>query len=155
MFSLMHKNAIWVAFLLIVMGFGVWFVVKAGYELIHYYQLSLQIPVAVQKWEVEELDANKYAISLSYSYEYDGKNYRNRGKIGSAYPNPWAANRALEKFEQEKWYAWVNPQAPQKAVLEKRFPYKAAVSAVVLLGLVIYFICLGLYVGVKNEQRRQ
>ena len=155
MFSLMHKNALWVAFLLIVMGFGMWFVVKAGYELIHYYQLNSQIPITIVKWEVEELNANKYAIAASYAYEFEGKNYRNRGRIGSYYPNPWAANRSLEKLEKQTWHAWINPQAPQKAALEKKFPYKAAVSAVVLLGLVIYFICLGLYVGVKNEQHRQ
>ncbi|MCC5831623.1 MAG: DUF3592 domain-containing protein [Chlamydiales bacterium] len=151
----MHKNAIWVAFLLIVMGFGIWFVVKAGYELIHYYQLSAQIPVKIEKWEVKEQEANKYIIEAFYAYEFEGKNYRNRGRVGSTYPNPWAANRARDQFEEERWYAWINPQMPQNALLEKKFPYRAAVSAVVLLGLVIYFICLGLYVGVKNEQRRE
>ncbi len=150
----MHKNAIWIAFLLIVMGFGTWFVVRGGYALIHYYQFSLQVPATIEKWEVDQRDANKYALTAFYSYEFDGKNYRAKGQVDDLYPNPWAANRVLEKYKEQKWNVWINPKKPQKAVLEKKFPYKGTISAVVILGLVIYFICLGLYVGVKNEQRR-
>jgi len=155
MFPSMQRNAIWIAFLILVFGFSIWFVVKAGYDLIHYYQLSQQAPVKIEKWEVQEQDANKYAIQVSYSYEYDGKNYQGSGLFGERYPNPWAANRALEKFETQTWNVWLNPKTPEKATFDRKFPYRATISAVVLIGLAIYFICLGLYVGVKNEQRRK
>jgi len=151
----MHRNAIWIAFFLIVVGFSIWFVVKAGYDLIHYYQLNTSVPVTIEKWEVMEIGANKYAIQASFSYEYQEKKYQGVGQVGESYPNLWAGKRALEKFEKQSWNVWLNPKAPEKAVLDKKFPYKGALSAAVLIGLVAYFICLGLYVGVKNEQRRQ
>lgn len=151
----MHKNVLWIAFLFLIVGFGLWFVVKAGYDLIRYYQFSAQIPTQIEKWEVKELEANKYVIIASYSYEYQGIYYQATGQIGTIYPNPWAARRGLERFETQNWQAWLNPKAPQAAVLEKTFPYKAAISAAILLGIVVYFICLGLYVGIKHEQRRQ
>lgn len=150
----MHKNAIWIAFLLIVVGFALWFIVKAGYDLIHYYQLNTQVPVTVEKWETRELAENKYALYVAFTYEFQGKNYGGADQIGEAYPNPWAAARAQDRLGKEKWFVWISPKNPEMGVLNKKFPYKAGVSAVVLLGLVIYFICVGLYVGVKYEQRK-
>lgn len=150
----MQKNIIWVTFLLIVTGFSVWFVIKGGYDLIRYYQFNLEIPVSVGRWEIVELEANKYALSASYSYEFEGKDYMGKAQLSKDYPNPWSAERALVKFKESEQTIWISPRAPQEGVLERSFPYKATLSAVLLLGLVIYFICLGLYVSVKNEQRR-
>lgn len=150
----MQKNIIWVTFLLIVTGFSVWFVIKGGYDLIQYYQFNQQIPVSVDKWEVVELEANKYALSASYSYEFEGKNYTGKAELSRHYPNPWSAERALVKLKENEQAIWINPNNPHKGVLERKFPYKATLSAILLLGLVVYFICLGLYVSIKNEQRR-
>lgn len=150
----MKRSAIWIIFLLLVFGFTVWFVVVAGFQLIDYYKLTTQVEVKVEKWDVAEISSNKYAVQAIYSYEFGEKDYRGNGQIGSSYPNPWAAKRAVEKWTKERWFVWVNPKAPEKAVIDRKFPYKATVSAAILLGLVIYFICLGIYVGVKYERRR-
>ncbi len=150
----MQRNAIWLAFVIIVLGFSVWFIVKAGYDLARYYQFNTEVPIAIEKWEVIEKQANKYAVEVAYTYEYEGKDYQGEGQLGDDYPNPWAASRAVERMKQEKWGVWIRSSIPDKGLLRRKFPYKAALSAVVLIGLVIYFIILGLYAGVKNEKRR-
>ena len=150
----MHRNAIWISFFLIVVAVSIWFVVSAGYDLIRYYQFNTQVPITVEKQEVKEVGANDYRIEIAYSYTFEGKNYEGVEQLSEIYPNPWAAHRALEKFKEQKAYVWINTKAPETPRIEKQFPYKAAVSAAVLIGLVIYFFIIGLYVGVRNERGR-
>lgn len=154
----MVRNGIWVAFLLIVVGLSIWFVVKAGCDLIAYYQYNTMVSANIETWETRAVDADQYGIYADFSYEYEGKNYRSEGFIKKSYPNLWAAKAAqqdLEKIQKSEWNVWINPNAPENAVFGRQFPYKATLSAVVLIGLVIYFICLGLYAGVRSEQRRK
>ncbi len=150
----MQRNVIWIAFLLIITGFATWFVVSAGRDLMRYYQISSQVPATVEKWEVREQGPNQYEIQALYSYDFDGKSYRGSSQAGETYPNPWAANQALEKLKSRKWSVWINPKVPNHSIMERKFPYKATVSAVILIALAAYFICLGVYAGIKNEQRR-
>lgn len=146
----MHKNAVWIGFLLIVVVIALWFVVKASYGVIAYTRLSTQVEIEVHKWSVEQKKTDQFAVLAHYSFEYEDKEYVGAMTTGSFYPNPWAANRAIEKFSEQRWSVWINPKHPNKAVFQKKFPYKSAFSAVILLGLSIYFFILGTYMGGKN-----
>ncbi len=146
----MHRNAIWIGFLLIVVGVALWFVVKTGYDVYSYFQLNTQVPIKIEKWSVQEVKADQFLVNVHYSYDYQGKSYTGVGSIGSKYPNPWAANRAQQQFVKQEWSIWIHPKHPEKGMLEKKFPYKTAISALVLLGLTIYFFVLGTYVRAKS-----
>ncbi|MFZ0565258.1 MAG: hypothetical protein WAM28_03650 [Chlamydiales bacterium] len=147
----MHRNAAWIAFLLIVVTISLWFVVKAGSDLLHYARMNMQTPATIEKWTIEELKNGEYRINAIFSFTFKNKNYQEKGQVGGRYPNPWAAEQALARFSKKNWMAWVDPKSPSKALLEKKFPYKTALSASVLLGLTIYFFCLGFYVGKEND----
>jgi Protein of unknown function (DUF3592) len=149
-FNFMSRNVIWVGCVLLVACLALWFIVKGGYALFSYYQLSTQIPTAIEKWSVEEIKSNQFAVIAHYTFEYKGKNYQEMGRVGDLYPNPWAAHRAQKQLATQQWPAWLNPRHPEKAVLEKKFPYKQAISGGVLIGLLIYFLILGTYVSVKH-----
>ncbi len=146
----MHKNAVWIGFLLIVVVIALWFVVKASYGVVAYTRLSTQVEIEVYKWSVEQKKTDQFVVLAHYSFEYREKEYSGVTATGSLYPNPWAANRAIEKFSEQRWSVWINPKHPDKAVFRKKFPYKSAFSAVILLGLSIYFFILGTYMGGKN-----
>ncbi|MCH9627747.1 MAG: hypothetical protein S4CHLAM2_13900 [Chlamydiales bacterium] len=150
----MQRNVIWIAFLLIMTGFATWFVVSAGRDLMRYYQISTQVSATVEKWDIKERGPNQYVVQAVYSYDFGGKSYPGSGPVTEAYPNPWAATQALEKMKKRKWSVWINPKVPDQSILDRKFPYKATLSAVILIALSAYFICLGVYAGIKNEQRR-
>ncbi len=146
----MRKNLIWIIFLLIIFFMAVWFIFSAAFAITDYYQYSIQVPTKIEKLEVKEIKADQFAVLADFSYEYEGKTYRGSGKVGSYYPNPWAADKAQKQYASMQWPAWIKSKHPEKAVLEKNFPVKRTVSAAILLCLLIYFAILTAYVRVKH-----
>ena len=144
------KNIIWFAFLAIVAFLALWFIVKSSMAVCSYYHLSVQVPVTVEKWSIEELKSDEFAVIAHYSYDFKGQPYKAQGRVGALYPNPWAAGHAENQFSTKKWTAWVNPKHPEKSVLQKKFPYKKAISAAILVALFIYFAILGTYMRVRH-----
>jgi hypothetical protein len=145
----MRRNTIWIALLLIVAFFALWFIFKAGYTLFSYYRLSVQVPVRIENWEVKEKQSDQFAVIAHFYFEYLGKTFQGESEVGGLYPNPWAANRAQKQFSDQHFSAWINPKNPQQALLEKKFPYKKVISAALLIGLLLYFFILGSYVRMR------
>jgi len=148
----MRRNAIAFAFLLVIALFALWFVAKAGYAIFSYYQLSLQASTTIDHWSIEEIKSDQFAVIAHYSFDYQGKKYQGTSQVGDLYPNPWAANRAQKQYSIQKWPAWFNPKHPDRAALEKKFPYKKAISAGILIALLVYFLILGVYVRIKHAK---
>ncbi|NGX60706.1 MAG: hypothetical protein K940chlam9_00173 [Chlamydiae bacterium] len=147
----MNKNAVWVSFVLLVSVTALWFVVKGGHAFYNYVQLDVTTIAKVESFEVVELGTEQFALQVGYTYEYKGREYTGQNPLGSSFPNPWAAQKALEKRgELEEIPIWISSKHPTRSVLEKHFPAKRVLSALVLLGLVIYFVVLGLYTGGKD-----
>jgi hypothetical protein len=146
----MVRNWIWIIFLVLVAAFTLWFIIKAGSAATHYFQLKTQVPATIEKWEVEEIRAERFAVVAHYSFEFQDKIYRGKGQAGELYPNPWAAGKAQKQFAEKRWSVWLNPKHPEKAFLEKRFPYRKTISAGVLAGLSLYFFILGTYVKARH-----
>ena len=48
---------------------------------------------------------------------------------------------------KETRVVWYNPHNIAYSALEKPFPMKAIVSAIILICLLVYFLFLGMYVG--------
>ena len=135
---------------MVVSVFAIWFIVKAGVEVYEYAQLTVQAEVVVNEWSVQEVKTDQFVVIAHYVYVYQEKNYTGQGKVGGIYPNPWAAQEAKARFSKQKWSVWLAPGHPEKSILEKHFPVKRALSAAVLIGLVLYFFILSAYVKVKN-----
>jgi hypothetical protein len=141
----MQRNAVWGILLLIIVLCALWFIVKAGMGIYRYTQLTMQVPVVIERWEIKEIKSDQFEVRAYYSFKYQGREYQGSGRIGDLYPNPWAASHAKEQFYRGSWRAWFNPKHPDHSLLEKKFPLKRMLSAVILVGLFIYFFILGLY----------
>lgn len=146
--KIMNRNRIGLIFLIIVGALATWFIIKAGYDLYTYSRLSERVPVTVEKWSIEELKSDQFVVLAHYSFEYQGKNHVGKGGVGT-YPNPWAAQEAQKQFSQKKWSVWLDPKHPELAVMQKYFPFKRTLSALILAGLLIYFLTLNKYIQSK------
>lgn len=146
----MQRNWIWAIFIVLIALFAFWFVIRAGQALLSYYQFSTKVAVVMEKWSVEEIKSDQFAVKATYSYEYSGKNYQGSDRAGALYPNPWAAENAQKQLARKTWGAWINPSHPERSVLEKRFPYKRVISSVVLLGILLYFSALGIFLRARH-----
>lgn len=146
----MYRKAIWIPFILVIALVAIWFLIKASYDLHDYLQLKVCTEVVVDQWLVQEIKSDQFAVVAYYTYSYQGKDYIGQGTVGGAYPNPWAANEAKSRYSKQKWSVWLDPKRPEKSVVEKHFPIKRTLSAVVLLGLALYFFILAVYMRFKH-----
>ena len=145
----MHKNGSWIALLIFVGGMTLWFSGKALVGLHSYYGFTNKVELSVNRWEIRGNGSDAYRLIAHYTSPIG----EGQGVVGSVYRNPWAAERAKERFEKEPLEAWFNPRKRGKVALTKTFPLKSVLSAFVLLCITIYFICLGVYVAAQDHKR--
>ena len=136
----MHKNVPFVTLILFTIAITLWFGGQAGLKMHNYYSLTNKVELDVQKWTIEGNGSDKYRLIADYTSPIG----KGRGAIGPIYRNPWAAEKAKERFEKQPLEAWFNPKKRQLSI-NKKFPTKSVLSAVVLLSITTYFIGLGVY----------
>jgi hypothetical protein len=143
----MHKNGVWLAFLSVLILITFWFCGKAGFELYDYLSLSRSSNIQHIDWKVQEVKSNHFVICATYDFTVDGIEYNSNTVLSSIYPNYWAAHSIMQDLMNETRIVWYNPHNVSYSALEKSFPMKASVSAIILISLLVYFIFLGMYVG--------
>lgn len=149
----MHKNFIWILFLSFLGILSIWFGGRAGMELYDYFSMSERVSANLEKLEIVEGKKGDYLLVADYYYRVKDVAYHQREFLKAKYPNRFAATKARNKYANYEWKAWFSAKAPEKALLEKKIPYKSILSAIVLLVLWTYFFCLGFYVGRKSAIR--
>ena len=125
-----------------------WFGGRALFKLHHYYSLTNRVQLEVESWSIEGNGSDSYRLIAHYTSPLgDGKSI-----VGPTYRNPWSAEKAKERFEQQPLEAWFNPKKRQ-LFLSKKFPTKSLLSSLVLLCITVYFIILGVYVTSQDRKR--
>lgn len=130
---------------LFVAGCASWFVAKTSYNLILYFYYDQSAIVKTKNLSVVDLSKSKYAIKILFDYAYNNKTYQGTGQIDHIYPNPWAANQAINELTKKEFKVFFRGSFPEKFVFDKKFPYKSVISSAILLALVCYFFFLGIY----------
>ncbi|MCP5468928.1 MAG: hypothetical protein H7A36_00275 [Chlamydiales bacterium] len=144
----MHRNGVWLGLVLFVVVLAILFGGRAAIQMRDYYSLTNQAVVDVKRWEIVGDRRDHYYLIAHFATPLG----ESSGAVGAVYRNPWAAERAKERFENEELKAWFNPKKPATMTLRKVFPKKSVLSAFVLIGLTIYFIGLGFYVGSRDQK---
>jgi hypothetical protein len=151
-----YRNPIYLVLIGAIALLTAWY---SGSSLYWYYQyttLSSQAPATINKWNIIT-DSNKwsfkwfsdatYLVEMEYSFIVDHKQYTGRTVFSDEkHRNPWAAEQRAVQMSQKPWTAWYNPSHPNHSALQKYFPFKECISAVILWGVLLYFIWLGSYV---------
>ncbi len=143
----MHSNALYRAFLLAVLLITFWYTGVAIYRYYHYTQLKSRVHLTSSEWKVHEKAEDEFYLETHYAFTDGLKQYEGEASWPQEfYRNSWAAEKDIPYFKNKYAMVWYNPHNPHISSLQKRFPLKEALSAIVLWGLLVYFLWLGFYV---------
>ena len=144
----MHQNRFWLAFLTVLTLIVLWYCGVAIYRTYEYIRLTAQTNAEVYEWAPKEISGDVFAAHAYYTFDVKGTQYKGEDVLPSPlYRNTWAIEQEIPKLSKEKRIVWFDPTNPLHSSLQKRFPLKECVSAIVLLGLLLYFVGLGFYVA--------
>ncbi len=148
----MHKNKVWLSFLCLYASIAMWFMGAAVYSSYHYWKMSASRPPSQANWSVAELSSEVFVPQVAYTFEVAKTSFAGRTMLTNhRYIHPKGAEQALTEFSAKKWAVWYNPADPQESTLQKMFPFKECISALILFGLLLYFIWLGFFVTRFNQ----
>lgn len=146
-----HHNIYWFIFLLLI-GLTVFiFTLKTAFQVIHFYQLSVQLPVHEIHWTIIEKDSDHFDLEAHYAFFWENNLHSGQMLWPEAYLNRWAAEEFIERQKRKSWQVWINPNNFNDSTLQKKFPAKECLSTAILWGILLYFIGLDRYVNQKNK----
>lgn len=149
----MVRDTVWIA-LLVLLGIVVlWYGVQGCTKLSRYFHYNQRAIASILDWKTLEKGANVYTIGARYSFESGGVLYEGESEVGKPYPNPWAAEKAVESLSQRTWDVWYAKRNPAQSTLKKDFPYRPVISFFLVLALLGYFFFLGRYISSKTESK--
>lgn len=143
----MHKNIYWLSFFILISVCVLSYTGYTVFALYQYQRLTDQVPVSHIEWSTVELGEEKFAPQAAYQFFLGGRSYTKHHTWQEHYLNAWAANEAKNQLALKRWKAWVDPSHPDYSSLQKTFPIKECISAIVLWGLWSYFFFIGQYVS--------
>jgi hypothetical protein len=141
-------------FLGMLTSFLILFGVYTSLYIYGYFSLRESAPATITDWSVAPKKENRYSVRAKFIFDYEGKPCDGNSEVGQIFPNPWAAENGIATFSQKAWQVWFDPNHPEKATLEKHFPFKVTISFLVILGLVIYFCYLGRFIFLNRPRMR-
>lgn len=120
---------------------SLWFSGKALHGAWFYSRLSMVVPAQIHRWEVRK--EGRHRLWASYVYEVQGKLYTGETLFKDpAHLNALAAESDLKKWKEESWAAWVDPKVPSRSSLQRLFPWKSLIYALMSWGVSGYFLVL-------------
>jgi hypothetical protein len=141
------SNKFWCLLVFISAGITLWFSVCALMGVWNYLKLEAKTTATIDLFKIEEETPSRYVISGHYSYRVKGENYEGETLFDRVhYLNRSSAERELMRWQQLNWDAWYNPRNPEQSSLQRMFPFKACLYAVLTLGVFVYFLILRYFI---------
>jgi hypothetical protein len=130
----------WHFVLLVVTVVMLWLVGKSLFSFWDYLTLSQAIPVKTISWEVIEKNPSKFFLQGSYVFVVEGHEIAGKDLLGEVYLNQYAVEDGLVEVKKEAWTVWYNPNNPSRNALDRIFPSKSLLYALVGLAVFFYFL---------------
>ena len=143
----MHNNPFFLALLGLIALAVLWYSGSAAYRYYRYVTLTEKTPATDITWIVKEYANDDFGIHADYNFAVGEKKIDGAYTFKDKYYNAYAAEQQIKKYDSKRWYVWYQPSNPHHSALQKKFPTKECVSAMVLWGLFLYFLWLGFYVN--------
>jgi hypothetical protein len=119
------------------------FLITASIDIWRCLRLEDRVKASIEKWKVIEKSSSQYALRASYTFDYQGKSHRGKTTFSKPYHlNRPSAEKQANILNQKSWTAWVHPGHPEHSSLERVFPLKKCLYALMALGIYLYFIYL-------------
>jgi hypothetical protein len=138
----MGKNLyrLWVVLLVVTGAIALWFSCSAAVASWKFVRLNAMAPAKVLHWEVKSLSSSRFAIAADYQFEVDGAIWS--GKTVFEHPqflNRYAAENQIRQLKSNSWETWYKKGNPEISSLEREFPQKSCLQALLTLGVFSYF----------------
>ena len=120
-----------------------WPVAKNVWQMFAY---SKHLPLKEIEFTIQE-KAEKFVCMAFYTYEVDGKVYRNKELLTPlTFESKKAAEKSLQHTANKKWGVWIHPKIPKASTLQKNIEKRPFFHMCLGWGVVIYFLWLFEYI---------
>jgi hypothetical protein len=144
----MHKNKVWLGFLILVILVTLGNMGLATYRYLSYSRLQSQAPLLNFTTKIEEQGETYFYVNVDYTYQVNGKTYSGQSNSNERhFLNRWVAEEEIKALTAKPPKVWFDPHNPNYSSLIKKFPTRDIGSALALVGLLVYFFWIGLRVG--------
>lgn len=134
-------NIKWAVLLVVATGAALWFSATCAVDLWGYFRLRAHAPAHIERWEVEE-SSSKFFVVGHYTFSVAGKTYQGNARVHPPFLNRLTAEEEAGTWHKYQWRCWYDPHKPTFSSLQKLFPYKKTVYALMTVGLTLYFYLL-------------
>lgn len=151
----MHRNPVWLVFLVLFGILTAWYSGDALYKMYQYESLSKKTKPQTLALEVVDNGSGRFYYLGKYSIEIDGASYEGQQQLAQPiFRNEAAAQAFMDEYLHDPWVVWYSPQNPAKSKLQKNYPLKEVFYAAVMVVLLCYFLWLGFKVADQSKVGR-
>jgi hypothetical protein len=127
--------------MLLLGGLALYFIATALVPLYGYYKLQITAPATLHDWRVIQKSSSAFAIEAVYTFEAQGKPFSHQTIFSKPYYlNQLSAERQIKIFSTQPWSVWYDAHNPTYSSLEKVFPMKKIIYALISVGVFGYFL---------------
>lgn len=143
-FNLSYPMTLLGAVLFLILG------VQVGLDLWAYARLTARTEVSIDQWKVIK-KSSSFPLQATYHFGFQGKTYQCKTVLPPPYHlNRLSAEKAIKNLEKFRWMAWFDPRNPSISSLQKEFPLKKTIYALIALGITCYFGFLETHSKIRN-----
>ena len=135
----------------VVAAMTLWFGGKALWGVYNYLRVDQTAVGQVESWAIDRVGSDRFVLRAAYGFQVGGELYEGESVLPKlVFLNDLAAQQRMDRLEKEGWTIWYSSKKPSISRIGRVFPYKQCVYAVILLGVLVYFIVLGL-IGARKD----
>lgn len=144
----MHSNRFWLGFLAFFACILVGYSTITLYHVYIYWRLNAHTAPTAIEWHAKEIDEDLFAATAVYTFHVNGNTFMSNDYVRKpTYQNRWAAESELASHAKQYKQVWYRSSDPTYSSIQKIFPTKECIYMCILVGLFLYFLWLGFYVG--------
>jgi hypothetical protein len=138
----MNQNLyrLWVVLLATSGAIALWF---SGLALVGVFRFSLlndHTSAEITHWQVRELSSSRFAIEADYQFKVKEVTYHGKTKFDKPqFLNRFAAENYIATLGSRSWKTWYRESNPARSSLEREFPKKNCLHALLTIGVFAYF----------------
>lgn len=132
---------IWFVLLIISAAVFLWFSGIAIGGAWKFFRLNSKASAKILNWNVREISSSRFALEAEYQFEFDGSTYFGKTVFENPqFLNQFAAENYMQINGSKSWEAWFQSNHPNFSSLERDFPQKKCLQALLTLGVFLYFL---------------
>lgn len=126
---------------IIIAGMILWaiYIFPLAVQLTHYVSYTHRVTPDMLQWTTLRVHDELFRPVAHFQYTVNGQQYEEKEVFqGGLYRTPYAAEVAIKAINNSRPDVWYSPSKPSQASIEKFFPFKKVLYAVITLLLAIY-----------------